>query len=362
MAPVQGAPEHEGSRHRFICISCVSCVRSFVSVSIYRRTSVDAALYVLRDIGTNLNKTQRQVSSGLRVEQASDNGAYWAISATLKSDQKAQSAIRDSLGLAAATMGTASTAVEESIDLVSQIKSKLVAATETGVDKDKINLDITYLKKQLRSVSGAASFNNDNWVAIGDGDDPAMPRQIPASFTRLPDGSVEVGTLSYEVDIAPVGATSSKDARYLIDDRSTGSGEYGALTSAYFATEAGASQNYVMLATTGNSSGQVEIGVSQSTTTDEIKEMISVVDKMLGQMTTIGSSFGALEKRINLQSDFAQALSDSFARGMSKLIDADMEEQSSRLTALQTQQQLGLQSLNIANATYDTVRQLFENI
>lgn len=331
-------------------------------MSIYRRTSVDAALYVLRDIGNKLTTTQRQVTTGLRVERASDNGAYWAISSTLKSDQKAQSAIRDALGLAAATMGTASTAVDESTDLVSQIKAKLVAATETGVDKDKIGLDITYLKQQLRSVSQAASFNNDNWVVIGDGDDPSKPREIPASFTRLDDGSVEIGTLSYEVDLAPVGATTSKDARYLIDDRSTGSGEYGALTSQYFATEAGASQNYVMLAGAGNSSGQVEIGVSSSTTTDEVKEMVSVVDKILGQMTTIGSAFGALETRISLQSDFAQSLSDSFARGMSKLIDADMEEQSSRLTALQTQQQLGLQSLNIANATYDTVRQLFQNI
>jgi len=330
-------------------------------VSIYRRTSVDAALYVLRDIGNKLTTTQRQVSTGLRVERASDNGAYWAISSTLKSDQRAQSAVRDALGLAAATMDTAYTAVGESTDLVSQIKAKLVAATEDGVDKDKINLDITHLKQQLRAVSGAASFNNDNWVAIDDADDPARPREIPASFTRHPDGSVEIGTLSYEVDIAPVGSTTSKDARYLIDDRTTGSGEYGALTSQYFATELGASQNYVMLASAGNTAGQVEIGVSSSTTTAEVKEMVSVVDKMLGQMTTIGSSFGALEKRISLQSDFAQTLGDAFARGMSRLIDADMEEQSSRLAALQTQEQLGLQSLNIANATYDTVRQLFQN-
>lgn len=167
--------------------------------------------------------------------------------------------------------------------------------------------------------------------------------------------------LSYEVDLAPVGATTSKDARYLIDDRTTGSGEYGALTSQYFATEAGASQNYVMLKGAGNTAGQVEIGVSSSTTQAQVKEMITVVDMMLNQMTTVGSAFGALEKRISIQSDFAQSLDDSYARGISRLIDADMEEQSSRLRALQTQEQLGLQSLNIANASYDTVRQLFQN-
>ncbi|MDM9629613.1 flagellin [Rhizobium sp. S152] len=331
-------------------------------MSIYRRTSVDAALYVLRDIGRDMYQTQRQVSSGLRVQKASDNGAYWAISSTLKTDQKAQSAIRDALGLAAATMGTAYEAVDSAIDIVSQIKAKLVAATESGVDKDKINTDITQLKDQLRSVTQSASFNGDNWVTVTDGDDPANPREIPASFTRYSDGRVEIGTLSYEVDLAPIGSTSSKDARYLVDDRSGGNGEYGVLTSSYFASEAGVSQDYVMLATAGNSAGQVEIGVSSATTNDEVNEMVVVVDKMLGQMTTVGSAFGALEKRITLQSDFAQALDDSYARGISRMIDADMEEQSSRLKALQTQEQLGIQSLNIANASYDTVRQLFQNV
>ena len=331
-------------------------------MSIYRRTSVDAALYVLRDIGRDMTKTQRQVSTGLRVERASDNGAYWAISSTLKTDQKAQSAIRDALGLAAATMGTAFTAVDQAIDLVSQIKAKLVAATESGVDKDKVSADIEQLKDQLRSVAQSASFNGDNWVAIDDADDPSKPRQIPASFTRFSDGSVRVDTLSYEVDLAPVGSTSSKDARYLIDDRTSGSGEYGALTSQYFATEARASQDYVMLKSAGNSAGQVEIGVSSGTTQDEVKEMITVVDMMLSQMTTVGSAFGALEQRISMQSDFAQSLDDAFSRGIGRLVDADMEEQSSRLRALQTQEQLGLQSLNIANASYDTVRQLFQNL
>lgn len=331
-------------------------------MSIYRRTSVDAALYVLRDIGRSMAETQRQVTTGLRVEKASDNGAYWAISSILKSDQAAQSAIRDALGLAAATMDTANAAIDSSIDLVSQIKAKLVAATESGVDKDKVNDDITQLKAQLRSVSQSATFNSDNWVAIDDADDPSKPREIPASFTRYADGTVSVGTLSYDVDLAPVGLTSSKDARYLIDDRTTGTGEYGVLTSQYFSTEAGASQNYVMLKSAGNTTGQVEIGVSASTTSSQVSEMIAVVDKMLGQMTTVGASFGALEKRITLQNDFAQSLDDSYSRGISRLIDADMEERSSRLTALQTQQQLALQSLNIANATYDTVRQLFQNL
>jgi flagellin len=82
---------------------------------------------------------------------------------------------------------------------------------------------------------------------------------------------------------------------------------------------------------------------------------------MLGQMVEIGSAFGSLETRVQLQGDFAKNLSDSLTSGIGKLVDADMEKESSRLTALQTQEQLGLQSLSIANASFDKIRQLFQN-
>ncbi|RFB91641.1 flagellin C [Rhizobium leguminosarum bv. trifolii] len=331
-------------------------------MSIYQRVSVDAALHVLRDINRNMTVTQNHITTGMRVAKAADNGVYWSVATTARTDNKAVSAIQDALGMAAATMGTAYTGVENVIDVVSEIKAKLVAATEDGVDKDKVNEEIKQLQEQLRSVSESATFNSDNWVILNNDATPTQPRQIPASFIRNADGTVSVGMLSYHIDNTPVGATSSKDARYLIDDRATGSGEYGVLTSSYFATELGAAQNYVLMESkNGATTGQVVISLSAATTKGQIGEMISVVDAALTQLTTVGSAFGALEKRINLQNDFATKLHDNNTAGIGRLVDADMEEESSKLKALQTQQQLGLQSLNIANATYDTVRQLFQN-
>ncbi|AJD41788.1 flagellin C [Rhizobium sp. SEMIA 4085] len=330
-------------------------------MSIFQRTSVDAALHTLRDINHSLTRTQNRVSSGLRVEQARDNAAYWSVATTARSDNKAHAAIQDALGMAAATMGTAYTGVARAVDVVSEIKAKLVAATEQGVDKEKINEELTQLKGQLRSVAEAAAFNSDNWVVLTDEDNPTEPKQIPASYIRNADGTVAVGTLTYHIDLPSTGVTTSKDARYLVDDRSGGSGEYGALTSSYFATEMGASQNYVMiLSKAGNTAGQAEIGLSSSTTKNQVNEMISVVDAILRQTTTVGSAFGALEKRIELQDEFAKTLFDAYSSGIGRLVDADMEEESSKLTALQTQRQLGLQALSIANASYDTVRQLFQ--
>ncbi|PCK77551.1 hypothetical protein CPT34_29540 [Rhizobium sophoriradicis] len=54
-----------------------------------------AALQALRTVNGNLQNTQQQVSTGLRVEKASDNAAYWSIAATMRSDKKAMLAVSD---------------------------------------------------------------------------------------------------------------------------------------------------------------------------------------------------------------------------------------------------------------------------
>jgi flagellin len=52
-------------------------------------TAAIAALDTLRSINAGLNETQNRVSSGYRVESASDNAAYWSIATTMRSDNKA---------------------------------------------------------------------------------------------------------------------------------------------------------------------------------------------------------------------------------------------------------------------------------
>lgn len=331
-------------------------------MSIFLRTSVDAALYTLQATQKSLTETQARVTTGLRVQKANDNASYWSIATTTRSDVKSLSAIQDALGLAGATMDVAYTGVSSSVDIVTKIKAKLVAATEEGVDKTKINDELEQLKGELRSTGEAASFNGENWIVLDTGDNPLQPQKIPSSVIRGEDGTLKIGKMTYNIDDPANGPLSSKDARYLIDDRADGTGGYGVLTSDKFAIEAGVGQNYVLLKSrNGDTTGQVEISLSATTTKDEVADMITVVDKMLGQMTEVGSAFGSLQKRIQLQDEFAANLSDSLTRGVSRLVDADMEEESTKLQALQTQEQLGLQALSIANASYDTIRQLFQN-
>lgn len=96
---------------------------------------------------------------GLRVKTASDNAAYWSIATTMRSDNGALSAVQDALGLGAAKVDTAYSAMETTVDVVKEISKKLVAAREAGVDKAKIQEEITQLQDQLKSIGESASFS-----------------------------------------------------------------------------------------------------------------------------------------------------------------------------------------------------------
>ncbi|KQY71418.1 hypothetical protein ASD52_07010 [Ensifer sp. Root142] len=76
-------------------------------------------------------------------------------------------------------------------------------------------------------------------------------------------------------------------------------------------------------------------------------------------MTDSAADLGAVNKRVDLQKDFVDNLMDSIESGVGKLVDADMNEESTRLKALQTQQQLGIQALTIANTNSQNILSLF---
>ena len=134
--------------------------------SIVTNASAMTALKSLSMTNKNLEMTQARISTGLRVNEASDNAAYWSIATTMRSDNKALSTVQDALGLGAAKLDVAYTGLNQAIEVVDEIKAKLVAATEPGVDKAKIQSEITALQSQLTSNAGAASFSGENWLSV----------------------------------------------------------------------------------------------------------------------------------------------------------------------------------------------------
>jgi len=299
--------------------------------SILTNGAAMAALQTLRSINDNLEFTQNAVSSGYRVSKAADNAAYWSIATTMRSDNSALSAVSDALGLGAAKVDTAYSAMDSAIDVISEIKSKLTAAVEDGVDKTKVQEEVSQLQQQLLSIAQSASFSGENWVAGSGG------KSVVSSFVRSANGQVSVQTTPYDLDPSSVGnVLFGVDA--VTGQIDTTSGIIGSTTSGL---------------------GSVFNMNIAAMTSGDIQTALTMVENALAATTAAASQLGSISNRIDLQTSFVSALSDSIDSGVGKLVDADMEEESSKLSALQTQQQLAIQSLQIANNSAQNVLSLF---
>ncbi|KPB00701.1 flagellin, partial [Ahrensia marina] len=127
--------------------------------SILTNTAAMTALKSLQSTNSAIETTQARISTGKAVAQASDNAAYWSIATTMRSDTKALGTVQDALGLGAAKVDVAYTGINATLDVVDEIKSKLVAASEPGVDRSKIQSEIGELQNQLTSIAESATFS-----------------------------------------------------------------------------------------------------------------------------------------------------------------------------------------------------------
>jgi flagellin len=308
--------------------------------SIMTNASAMTALQTLNMTNKALETTQARISTGYSVSSASDNAAYWSIATTMRSDNKSLSAVQDALGLGAAKADIAQTAVESSIDVVSEIKQKLVAAREPGVDRTKIQGEIKELQNQLKSTANAASFSGENWVSVkSDAVGFNATKSIVASFTG--GATVSIGTINVDVTKTKLfDATAVAADKGILDkSRTVGTGG-GAFTGTIDTLD---------ISTLTNSADDLA----------KLENMITATNSGVGEMTDAASALGSANKRIDMQKDFVTNLMDAIDRGIGQLVDADMTKESSRLKALQTQQQLGIQSLSIANSSSQNVLSLF---
>ncbi|CAN7483089.1 flagellin [Rhizobium sp. LjRoot254] len=317
--------------------------------SIMTNNSAIAALSTLRSISKDMEDTQNRVSTGYRVSNASDNAAYWSIATTMRSDNKALSTVQDALGLAAAKTDTAFTGLNTAIDVVSEIKAKLVAAREPGVDKTKIDSELTELKNQLVSISESASFSGQNWLYNDDATANTTVEMV-GSFNRKADNTVSVGILEFDTSTSTLVDTNDAANGLLTGDITvTVPSGTGTTSATYFLVDASS--------TTAASGTEIEL--SATTTDADLDGMISAVDSMLSSMTDSAAVLGATNTRITMQDEFVADLMDVIDKGIGRLVDADMNEESTKLKALQTQQQLGIQALSIANSNSENILSLF---
>ena len=361
--------------------------------SINTNASAMTALQTLAATNKALNVTQGRIATGFRVAEASDNAAYWSIATTMRSDNKALSTVQDSLGLGASKVDTAYTGMNKAIDTLNDIKVKLVAANgASAADKAKIQTEIKALQGQLKAYADGATFSGANYLSVSSDKDAAgaaaaagtgvqQDAKIVSAFNRDASGTASISTIDVKVEglkLYDSGAGTPANVKNAgILDRQTAIWSSTAAQTAYdnayaasvagggadtAAATAGATAAAAADATATSIAGVsvANLDITAGGVTDAfIGSMLAKVEGALKSMTTAATNLGAAKSRIELQKAFTSSLMDSIDRGVGQLVDADMNKESTRLQALQVQQQLGIQALSIANGNSQSIMSLF---
>ncbi|MEZ2144964.1 MULTISPECIES: flagellin [Bradyrhizobium] len=300
--------------------------------SLLTNSAAMTALQTLRNVSASLQTTENRISTGQRVATASDNSAYWSIATSMRADNAALSAVSDSLGLSAATVDTEYTALNKVIgdsnSGLTKLQALLVEAKTAGIDRTKIQAEITQIQQDMKNVANAATFNGVNWLSTT-ATTPATVNLV-SSFSRV-GGTPTINTITVTV------------ANY----------------SLYTSTTAG-----ILDTVSGTASvDTISIAALTDSATDQttLDGYIAQVTAAINTVSQSAANLGAIKNRISNNTEFVKSLMDSVDRGIGQLVDADMNAESTRLQALQTQQQLGVQALSIANQNSQSILSLFRS-
>lgn len=274
-----------------------------MSFSVNTNYGALVALQYLSATQSQLAVTQAQINSGLKVASARDDGAIYAIAQNQRGAVAGYAAVTDSLNRASSAVDVALSAGQSISDLLIQLKTKALAASDASADtasRQALNQDFTALRDQITTIVKNAVFNGLNLV---DG----STKQITALASS--DGTRRITTSSQTLSLGgPV----------------------------------------VTLASTATISTQTKA----STLVATIQASLTNVNSALAKLSS-----GA--KKFSIQATFSQKLSDTLTAGIGQLVDANLAQASAALQSLQVKQQLGVQALSIANQQPQTILALF---
>jgi flagellin len=273
--------------------------------SVHTNASAAIALQNLTTTNNRLQDVQSRVSTGLKVQGAKDNAAIWAIAQQQRADVGALGAVKQSLDRATSIADVALSAGESVSDLLNQLKEKVVAAKDTSLktqSRQLLDADFKALLKAIKSAVDNASFDGGNIL----------------------NGSLTTGIK--------------------------------------FLANADASQFVTLSAKNLSLGGAImELSLTDSLLTlTGATTALTKLDDSITQLNAALGEIGAQAKQIEAHNNFVTKLVDTLESGIGHLVDADLAKESARLQALQVQQQLGAQSLSIANQAPQIILSLFK--
>jgi flagellin len=261
------------------------------------------ALQNLTATAAQLAQTQNEVSTGLAISTPQDNGAIWAIAQSERGTSGALNAVVQSLQRGQSTIQVATSAGTSVSNLLNQLKTLALAASDPSLDPTSLAANDTQFKSiltQITQIVTNSDFNGVNMIKNG-------------------------GT-----NIMALASATGTQITVLAQDLSLGHANMGKVSA-------------------NASIGTTALAVSM---VGFVNTAITKVNAALGNL---GNGATALQNQLT----FVQDLQDTLDTGIGNLVNANLGKESAQLTALQTKQQLGIQALSIANQSSAALLSLF---
>jgi flagellin len=278
---------------------------SFNSVNTNRQAVF--ALQSLNLTNSEVGGVQKRVSTGFRVADAKDDGGAFAVAQAVRSDVAGVTAVGEQLGGVMGVLQTTFAALSVVSDTMKQVRTtltRLADGTINGDQRAQYNTQYNLLRTQIADFITDATYNG---------------RTLLSTLAVAPGGATG-GNIT--------GIRNEGGGTFTID---AVDGDTFNLTS----TPADATDAQAMIASGGE---------------------FDLVD---ADISTALNQFGASMQYVENQIIYNSKKVDAMNQGLGALVDADLARESSRLTALQTRQQLGIQTLGIANQGPQILLSLF---
>ena len=257
--------------------------------SLLTNNAAMTALTTLKSINSQLDTTSNRVSTGQRVSAASDNAAYWSIATSVRTDNASLSAVKDSLGLGSSSVDTAYNGLNSIITDLQNIRGKLQSAMTPGVDRAKVQTEISAIQSKMKATADSSNSSGQNWLSVDStatNTNYQATQKVVAGFSRASDGTINFSMVNIDVNGIKLydrtaGSTVTKPATAALVVGSTSLTGTGAFTpggTADFATVTAGQTKQVNLV--------VDLGGGASATIQLDKDTLKSTAKDLSKVTT----------------------------------------------------------------------------
>ncbi len=296
--------------------------------SVNTNTSAYVALQSLNNTSSALAAAQKEISTGYRVDDATDDGGAFAVAQKVRSDVGALTSVNQQLGTAKGLVTTALSSLTAISNSVVSAKALLVKISDQSISDDQRSQYVTSFTELVSSIAD----DTDNSTYNGQ--------------TLLGSASGAVAGTSKSVISNESGATATLNA----EDTSTLANSLAALIGATFTRSSGGVDTITLAASTSDAQTSALAALQTNAGFDTVQ---TGVNNLLNQA---GSDSNYLDSQITFNSNKI----DSLNSGLGALVDADLSKESAVLQSLQIKQQLGTQALGIANQSPQSLLSLFK--